>query len=659
LRIVRSFTYWNWMEPQPGVYRLDDVDRLFDLAAKHDLCVWLDLTLATHGSCPEWLMREHPDIRSINPLGQPTVARAHPAYPQGGIMHCYDHPAWRQHGGALLRHVVSRYKDRDNLLIWGLWDGVSPIDTGTHATPNMLCYCDYSQSQYKRWLKKHFSLDELNERFQRRYSDWKDVEPPRNNNTILEMLIFRRFHYENLVEKLRWMVGETRRIDPVHEVRAHSANTPRPWDEMCAQEVDSWGMSMASNNLLTSEDSSVIAERAFSFDIARAMGVDGRWWNEEIYAGMARGGTTWNKQSDPHELTALLWMSLAGGACGAMFWQYRPEYLSFESPGYNLAALDGGSTPRLEAVQEAVARIEGMRQHLPLACPRAEVGIVYHSESQELFGLNDQAQRFNADLFGVYRTLWRAGILADILTPAMDWSGYRLLFLPNVTLMSDPLRERIERTLDESPQTCLVAEGSFGLYSADGQSSYGPPEGLANRLGVRVADFSAVTEDDIAAGRNVLQTQYGQTRIMSPCGYAVLEPRQDTRSIATLGAETVAVRSADGRFTWYALTLSAGFGDVGEPAMVLGLTREAGVEPQVVVSGGTVSAMTRRSGAGGWLIFAFNLERSPVRVRLQPRWRTEQAEDLFTGTDLALHDDGFELEIEGWGVAVVHCAELA
>ena len=657
LHIVRSFTYWNWIEPQPGVYRLEDIDRLFDLAAEHGLYVWLDITLATHGSCPEWLMREHPDIRSVNPHGQPTVARAHPAYPQGGIMHCYDHPAWLEHGGKLLRHMVSRYKDRDNLLIWGLWDGVSPIDTGTKAMPNTLCYCDYSRAQYKSWLQSEFSLDELNERFLRRYGSWEDVEPPRNNNTVLEMLMYRRFHYENLVGKLQWMVQETRRIDPVHEVRAHSANTPSPWDEMCAREVDSWGMSMSSNNLLTSGDSSVIAERMFSLDIARAMGVNGRWWNEEIYAGMARGGVTWKKQSDPRELTALLWMSLAYGAAGAMFWQYRPEYLSFESPGYNLAALDGASTPRFEAVKEAVAQIAGMGQHLPLECPRAEVGIVYDAESQELFGFNDEAQRFNADLFGVYRTLWRSGIGADILTKAMDWSGYRLLFLPNTALMSDALRARIERILDDSPQTRLVAEGSFGLYSAEGQSSYGPPESFSSRLGVRVADFSAVTEQDIAAGRNLLQTPYGQVPIVSPCGYAVLEPQGDSLAIASLSDETLAVRSADGCFTWYGMTLSAGFGDVGESTLVSGLTAEAGVEPLVGVSGAAVPVVARRSGLGGWLIFAFNLDRASVRVRLLPRWQTGSAEDLFSGAGLELRDNGFDVEIEAWGVAVVHCTE--
>ena len=52
-----------------------------------------------------------------------------------------------------------------------------------------------------------------------------------------------------------------------------------------------------------------------------------------------------------------------------------------------------------------------------------------------------------------------------------------------MTLMEDDVRERIERTLADSPDTRLVAEGTFGMYSPDGQTSYRPPEGLADLLG--------------------------------------------------------------------------------------------------------------------------------------------------------------------------------
>ena len=112
MRIVRSFTMWNWMEPRPGQYELVEFDRLFDLAEKHDLYVWLDMALATHGAGPEWMTRDHPDIRVVNQRGRAATPVASAAMPQGAQIHCYDHPLWRQFGGALLRHVVTRYRDR-------------------------------------------------------------------------------------------------------------------------------------------------------------------------------------------------------------------------------------------------------------------------------------------------------------------------------------------------------------------------------------------------------------------------------------------------------------------------------------------------------------------------------------------------------------------
>ena len=656
-RIVRSFTYWNWMEPRPGIYELDDFDYMFDLAEKHGLSVWLDIVLGTHGACPEWLTREHPDIRVVNHRGQRAEPDAGPAYPQGAMIHCYDHPAWREYGGGLLRHVVNRYKDRPSLLIWGLWDGVNLASVWHRDGEGYPCYCENTIAKYKEWLREQFTLDTLNARFSRRYRRWEDVEPPRSDQNVVEMLLYREFHYENLANHLQWMVDEVAEIDPHHEVRSHGGWSPRPWDERCARIVDSWGMSMASNNLLTSDDPYQIADRAFSFDWSRSAGRNGRWWNEEIYAGMSRGGVTWKKQSDPQELTTLLWMTLACGAAGTMFWQYRPEYLSFESPGYNLVALDGEPTSRFNAAAHAIAQIEGLAEHLPLECPRADVGIVYHPESQELFSYNGESDRFLADLRGVYRTLWTHGIAAEVITPRMDWAGYRLLFLPNVTLMNAETQERIERTLQESPETHFVAEGSFGMYSADGQSSYRPPEGFANRFGVRVADFSAVTPHDIECGRNVVETPYGQATIQTPCGYAILEPRNDTLSIASLGGDTVAVQTGDQRFTWFGLTLSAGFGDVGQSDIALGLADEFEIHPAVSVEGDRVVPIVRKSRRGGWLLFAFNLESRQAHVTLRPKWKTSHAHDLLAHHDVPIVDNTFQITIEPWEVAVIHCAE--
>ena len=353
----------------------------------------------------------------------------------------------------------------------------------------------------------------------------------------------------------------------------------------------------------------------------------------------------------------LLWMTLIGGAAGAMFWQYRPEYLSFESPGYNMVALDGEPTPRFRAVTRAIEQIKGLGPHLPLEAPRADVAVVYDAHSHEIFQFNEEDERFMADLRGVSRTLWLRGIQADPVTPKMDWSGYRLLVLPNVALMADATREHLARTLDENPDMQVLIEGSFGTYSDDGQSSYQPPEGFADRLGVRVADFSAVTESDIAHGRNVLETPQGSVPITTPCGYAILEPQGSTQAIARIGDHTVGVRTGDGRVTWYGLTLAAGFGDAAPPAIVEAAAADAGVSAPVMVEGDPIVPVLRRSRQGGWLVFTQNLSRQDAAATLHPAWPVSEVRDLIADAPVSVDDNGFQVSMEPWSVGVFHCTE--
>jgi len=685
MRVIRTFTYWNHLEPRPGIYETDDVDLLFDTAAKHDLKVWMDLPLATHGACPEWLTREHPDMRTVTHQGHVSLTSACPASPQGSMIHCYDHWAWREYGEKLLRHMIGRYKNHPAMLVWGLWDGCSlsaswsltsdgtmrpgsAPGTGLPAMaraqpqtyvrrwPGLPCYCPSTLARYDAWLKERFTLDELNARAARRYRRWEDVQPPRSNNNVVEMLLYKQFHYENLAGHLQWVMDVANDVDSVHEKRSHGAWYPRPQDPLCAPVADSWGMSMPSNNLLTSEDPYKLSERAFAYDWSRSVGKNNRWWNEEIYSGMSAGGVTWRKQSAPEEPTTLLWMCLAGGGAGAMYWQYRPEYFSFESPGYNLIALDGEPTARWESTAEALGQIAAMEEHLPPVCEPAKVAVVYCSESHELFTYNDEGDRYIDDMRGVHRALWVSGVPVDVVSPDMDWSPYRLIHLSNAALMTKQLRERIERSLDENPDLRIVADGSFGLYSADGQSSYGPPEGFADRFGVRVVDFNAIVDRDIEAGRNVLEALGKSLPITTECGYAVLEPKGDSMAVASLEAETVAVRSGDGRFTWWGLSLSAGFGNAGQPDLVLSHVREAGIEAPLQIEGSRVVPIVRGSTKGGDLAFIFNFERSEAKVTVRPKQAPSAVRDLLAQSDLPLDGGTFQLTIPPWKHAVVHLA---
>ena len=236
----------------------------------------------------------------------------------------------------------------------------------------------------------------------------------------------------------------------------------------------------------------------------------------------------------------------------------------------------------------------------------------------------------------------------------MDWNGYRLIFLPNVTLMDEQTMERISKTLKSNPETQFVAEGSFGMYSGDGQSSYLPPEGFSERLEINVADVSAIDSLDISKGRNILNTIYGKEIISSPCGYAILEPSGNTEKIASLNNNTVGVRTKDKSFTWYGLTLSAGFGNVGSNDIVMGHVNEAGIRAHVETGDKWVIPITRTSKKGGRITFLFNLRNEESTVNISTKWDTNIARDLILKSNTEMTNESTPVTIEPWGVKIIY-----
>src|SRR5204863_8394993 len=108
-----------------------------------------------------------------------------------------------------------------------------------------------------------------------------------------------------------------------------------------------------------------------------------------------------------------------------------------------------------------------------------------------------------------YRALWANNIPVDVISPAMDWSGYRIVYLPETVCLDRQLIDRISGTIRRSERTCLIADGLFGTNASNGSFSYDPPEGLSGLLGVRTLDYTRLTSDDIRKGSNQLRMAHG------------------------------------------------------------------------------------------------------------------------------------------------------
>ncbi len=625
LTIVRTFYSWDWSWPEPNCFDFSDLDALMDLAAEQGLKFWIDTPLGTHMACPIWMIRQHPDMRVERQDGSiqhPTVSDASP---HGAMIHNFDHPMWRVYAEQYVRQIVPRYKDHPAMGIWGTWDGISYAGAWSGGDDHPP-YNDYTIERYRDWLRKRFTLDELNERLLRRYPSWDQVDAPRSNKAPVEMLLYRQFHYENMAAHLGWMADLIDRLDGQHEQRSHGSSFPGPNHEVCSAVIDSWGLSHHSADRLTGGDPYGIACECFGFLWCRTMGRRGRWWNEEIYSSFVGGLAPREKRTIPEESALFLWLSLIEGAAGALYWQYRPEYMTFEAPGLSVMALDGQPTPRWQAIEKTVNQIERLGDHLPPVVDRSELAIGYSAPSHQMFNFDGQGKRFTYQHRGLYRALWKQSIPADMVTPTMDWSSYRMVYLPNFALLDEIAVLRLREVLASTDGPAIVADGHFGTFDARGHWSFAPPEGLTDLLDVRVVDFDMINHHDVATGANVLHTPFGDYPITSPCQYLILEPRGHMEPIAHIsgqgGDDVVGVRSKDGRFTWYGISLcttdtspvsgqppSPDPTGVVHPDVAMPLVAHHGIGPVCRFEGDRLVAYRRRSPCGGTLLFLLNVER--------------------------------------------------
>ena len=669
---VRSFTSWNWIEPAPGKYELSDFDHFFELAEKHGLKVVFDFTLSTHMACPDWMLRRHPDMRVVFHTGEVAEAFSTSATVQGGNRHCYDHPEWKKYGGDLVREVVNRYKNSPAMGMWVAWDGPGLPGLGNDVNrPGRSCYCVHTLAKYKKWLQRRFTLDQLGERLGMRYSSWDDIDAPRSHHLIMAQVLFHEFLYQNLAETLRWKVNLIRSLDDEHEIHAHGFRYPNVLDEVCARECDSWGFAAHSTNLFESEDPYHFGNIAFASDWSRGVGKNHRWWYTEIYAGMYHTGLKYRKQSTAEDISMSMWLGLANAAAGAILWQYRPEYGTHEAPGLNLVSPAGVPNSRFKAVEKTLRRIGKFEQHLPIKVPQAEVGIVFDNNSAQLAELETAKVERWRQIKGVHRSLWEQNIPVDMLTSSMDWSGYKVIYLPNVMLVDEPLIKKIADTLRQRPDTHIIADGLLGTNAASGRFSYDPPEGLTELLGVQSFEFTHIDDRDIEAGKNTIRTIFGDLKVTRPENYISLIPHGNAKPIAHRGDEIVGVQAHDGRFTWITLPLGTAFGGlapamlkdlpyaqdfagVAPPEFLLPLLSSAGVESPVATKGDKVIVLRREGTQSGVLFFVINFEDTPAEVWVQPQQAIVSAQNL-EGGPLVLRQRGFDLKIPPRDLKVVHC----
>lgn len=479
---IRVWLAWGWHEARQGEFGWDDMDRLFGLAQRMGLRVVINLQLE---SPPAWFCPR--DVLS-GPAGE--IRRCHFL---GTRVPCFDAPQNRLAAEPFIRAATRQYRSHPALLAWDAWNE-------PHARDE--CLCASSRVSFAEWLAETYEdVASFNRLFGKRFMTFDEVPMVGYGNEYSEQLNFRLWAAHSVADRVRWAADLLREEDPHHPITSHAGGcsvvqSMLKATSVCAlnaKTVDFYGLSMPMHyDTPAGERSCHMAgdrrhRAGLMLDWCRSISTP--FWAAEVYSNPAGH----YRHLDPADLSWQFWLSVAAGAKGVFFWQYKPERLSTESPGYGLVDLAGRETDRSRRIAKDLHILRAHRELFSAFSPvPEETGILYDERSHcvaevdpELNGL------YRTRIQEVYRLMESAGLPVRFI-PRQDFQrtdGLKVLYLVGPCLMDTSLAVAV-REFVERGGTAIAEPGLGYRLGNTWTPPVVPPYGMDELFGVREQELT-------------------------------------------------------------------------------------------------------------------------------------------------------------------------
>ncbi len=439
---------WRCHERVRGKYVWDDLDRLFELAEKYNMKVVLKPMLE---NAPDYVYTKLDGTR-ISFRGLPIVPHAPAAYYVGGWLPCFDNPKVRKAAAKFVRELTNRYKDHPSLWFYNAWNE-------PRSRPMGQCCCKHSVKNYQNWLRERYgTIENLNRTFGKEWESFKTIIPPHSNGCYVEMFLWRRWAAYALSEHVGLVADAIREADPNARVMCHvgaSAVHQDPVsdtsdDFLNFSKVDWYGTSM----WIPFRPETPAAYNELFYQAAWLRRVDKNWQCHEFYPNQGN----WWTEGKPSFVEQSILMTLASGARGLTFWQYRSERFGKESNGWGMRNIDGSPTPRSERCDRVADFLKNNPEIALSDYKKPEVAVYFDIENDLLMKLQkmgitggnpeggnlNETSNYKTAFKGAHTTLRRMGHTADYVVNGDDLSSYKL-----VTVTSLEMTDEYERAAFE------------------------------------------------------------------------------------------------------------------------------------------------------------------------------------------------------------------
>lgn len=625
---------WAWHEPREGEFRWDDIDRLMDLTGELGLKVLFKFFVE---SAPPWLFRNYESKRYAQD-GRPIQPRARGSFYVGGWLPCFDRPLVREKTERFVTAGILRYRDRDNLLGWHVWNE-------PRSRPFEDCACADSNALYRRWLADNFgSPESFSARFGTVCTDWEELDPPPDSSAYYDTWLWRQYRAWAVSDRIRWLAGLVRSLDGSRPVFCHvgfnSVLQPTLLDTcddfQTAAHVDVYGTSFPHwtgdfHTFARVDRPSLFSNPEYRREMflyslqARWMAaVKDYFWINEVY------GNSWNYMAEDfsgEDIRFMLVSAISEGAKGIVIWQFRPERFSEESITSGLIAPDGSDTERSRAAAVVCAARHRHPEAFSTWTPeKSRVALVFglsldmYSEiedAEDLGRAGTVCYRYKDSLKGWYSLFWQLGLAVDII-PAEDLArvkDYDLVTLPYFHLCSKEQAEVIAKYVDGGGVLLAEPGTAFRDSHTTWVNPVRPGFGLDRLFGCReMSNKACLSPVRVEA----LGHRLDATRMI-----ARLDPLEGARDLSDGRGFLFEKSAGNGRTFYFGFYPGISWRDTGEQrflALAADLLKRCGLyadiqpgKPLVRVRRGTVGENPARPAA-----FVLNYEDSgqPVSVRL-------------------------------------------
>jgi beta-galactosidase len=613
---------WSLLEPEPGRFDTDWLDRVLDLLHEADIAV--DLATAT-ASPPPWMLQLDAGLLPMRVDGSRL-------WPGGRQAYCPSSPTYRERALQLVEHLAARYHDHPALALWHV--------NNEYACHNAPCYCDQCGARFRTWLERRYGdVDTLNEAWgtafwSQHYASFDQILPPRQAPTVsnpTQVLDFRRFTSDNILELFVAERDVLHRVSPGVPVTTNfmTLNHFRHLDYFA------WGPEqdvVSTDHYLVAAEPDPEAELSFSGDLTRGV-AGGRPWVLMEHSTSAVNWQPVNLAKAPGQLLRNSLTHVAHGADTLGFFQWRASRAGAEKFHSALVPHAGTDTRlwrevvHLGEVCERLAEVVG-------TTVQADVAVLW--DYQAGWACDEDSHpsslvRYGTDAHAIHRALRERGVAADVVHPSTDLSRYRLLVVPTLYACTDASAAAI-RAAAEGGASVLVTFFSGIVDQDDHIRLGGYPGAFRDLLGVRVEEFAPLAPGTTAT----LDDGAVATTWAEHLHLAGAEAVASYADGPLPGVPALTRRSVGQGAAWY---LATRVDDEHLGALVDRLLAESGVEAPAVAPRGV--ELVRRTGDGRSYLFALNHTEAEVALAVSGR-------DLVADTDT----EG-NLRLAPGGVAVV------